>query len=178
MIPRESYATKKGDDDPCVDALVGPGALLTVDHANRTAFSSGARRPVAEFHCVGRSRRESTGTSGEASFSRLPVRPGSRLWVLRDGFNRALDLIQEYVALALDAKWLLTDDAAARLFAEALGLEAHGFLGVVLWAAATGQLGRAETETTLDNLAKSSVWVSARVLNEAKAAVAEIFTRQ
>ena len=40
----------------------------------------------------------------------------------------------EALALALELKpdWFLTDDAAARLMAESLNLEAHGSLGVVL----------------------------------------------
>ena len=44
----------------------------------------------------------------------------------------------EAMALAqqLQATWLLTDDAAARLLAQKLALEVHGSLGVVLWAAA------------------------------------------
>jgi predicted nucleic acid-binding protein len=67
-------------------------------------------------------------------------------------------------------------DAAARLFAQTLGLEVHGSLGVVLWAAAVGRLGRAEAETTLDRLAQSSLWISARVLAEAKAALDQLFS--
>jgi predicted nucleic acid-binding protein len=41
----------------------------------------------------------------------------------------------EAVALArqMSAQWFLTDDAAARLFAQSLGVEVHGSLGVVLW---------------------------------------------
>jgi predicted nucleic acid-binding protein len=44
----------------------------------------------------------------------------------------------EAIALAhqLGAAWFLTDDAAARVFAAALGLEVHGSLGIVLWATA------------------------------------------
>ncbi|MBI1747815.1 MAG: hypothetical protein HYR55_14675 [Acidobacteria bacterium] len=40
----------------------------------------------------------------------------------------------EAVALArqIAADWLLTDDAAARLFAQSLDLEVHGSLGIVL----------------------------------------------
>lgn len=79
----------------------------------------------------------------------------------------------EAVALArqMNAHWLLTDDAAARLFAQALGVEVHGSLGVVLWAAAVGHLNRVEAEDTLDLLAQSSLWISAKVLAEAKAAL-------
>jgi predicted nucleic acid-binding protein len=40
----------------------------------------------------------------------------------------------EAIALArqLSATWLLTDDAAARVFATAVGMEVHGSLGIVL----------------------------------------------
>jgi len=59
------------------------------------------------------------------------------------------------IALArqLNVDWLLTDDAAARLFGQSLGLEVHGSLGVVLWAAAVGHLTRAEAESALNRLA-------------------------
>lgn len=81
------------------------------------------------------------------------------------------------IALArqLRVDWLLTDDAAARLFGESLGLEVHGSLGVVLWLSAVGRLGRAEAEKALDRLARSSLWVSPRVLGEAESALREIF---
>jgi hypothetical protein len=77
------------------------------------------------------------------------------------------------IALArqLDAKWFLTDDASARLMAEALGIEAHGSLGVVLWAAAERTLTRDEAEDKVTRLAHSSLWVSQRVLAEARAAL-------
>lgn len=79
----------------------------------------------------------------------------------------------EAIALAqqLKADWLLTDDTAARLFATELGLEVHGSLGVVLWSAAVGHLDRAGAEDALARLAQSSLWISARVLNEARLAL-------
>ena len=83
----------------------------------------------------------------------------------------------EAIALAkqLDADWFLTDDSAARLFAEAAGLETHGSLGIVLWAAATGHLAQAKAKDALERLARSSLWVSASVLDEARAALDELF---
>lgn len=75
------------------------------------------------------------------------------------------------LALQINADWLLTDEALARLFAQSLGLEVHGSLGVVLWAAATGHLARSEAETSLEKLRDTSLWVSDRVLAEAKAAL-------
>ena len=84
----------------------------------------------------------------------------------------------EALALAsqLHAGWLLTDDAAARLVASRLWLEVHGSLGVVLWAAASGRFGRAEAEGALEALSQSSLWLSARVLDEARGALRQIFS--
>ena len=79
------------------------------------------------------------------------------------------------LARQLKAEWVLTDDTAARLVARTLGLEVHGSLGVVLWAAAVGHLARAEAEVALERLSQSSLWLSAKVLAEAKEALEEIF---
>jgi predicted nucleic acid-binding protein len=83
----------------------------------------------------------------------------------------------EAIALArqLKADWLLTDDAAARLFATQLDLEVHGSLGIVLWAAAVGHLDRAQADQTLARLAASSLWISNRILAEARSALDDIF---
>jgi predicted nucleic acid-binding protein len=86
----------------------------------------------------------------------------------------------ESLALARQARcdWYLTDDAAARIFASSLGLEVHGTIGVVLWAAATGVLDKPETEFLLDRLANdSSLWVSPRILSEAKSALEQLCSR-
>jgi len=83
----------------------------------------------------------------------------------------------EAIALAkqIEANWLLTDDATARLFAQALGFEVHGSLGIVLWAAAKGHFDRASAEAALDRLSHSSLWISPRVLEEARDALRKIF---
>lgn len=79
----------------------------------------------------------------------------------------------EAIALArlLPADWLLTDDAAARLVASLLGLEVHGSLGVILWAAAAGHLARHDALSALDRLAKSSLWIAPRIVDEARRAL-------
>jgi predicted nucleic acid-binding protein len=79
------------------------------------------------------------------------------------------------LSLELNPEWFLTDDAAARLFGEALGLEVHGSLGVVLWAAALGHTNQQESEGALERLARSSLWISQRVLQEATDALKLIF---
>jgi predicted nucleic acid-binding protein len=84
----------------------------------------------------------------------------------------------EAIALArqVQADWFLTDDAAARLFAQALGLEVHGALGIILWATAVGHLNRTAAEAALHRLAQSSLWVSAKVLTEARLALDQLFS--
>jgi len=42
------------------------------------------------------------------------------------------------LAIQEEADWFLTDDGRARRFAESLGLEAHGSVGLLLWAGANG----------------------------------------
>ena len=84
----------------------------------------------------------------------------------------------EAAAIALGrqtaADWFLTDDAAARLFAQALGLEVHGSLGVLLWAAGQKIITPAEAKASLDGLAESTLWVSPRILKEARTALEEL----
>jgi predicted nucleic acid-binding protein len=81
------------------------------------------------------------------------------------------------LALALEIKsdWFLTDDAAARLMAESLGIETHGSIGVVLWAAADKLVKKAEAETCWSGLEKSSLWMSPKVRFEAKVALEKLF---
>jgi predicted nucleic acid-binding protein len=84
----------------------------------------------------------------------------------------------EAMALArqLNAHWFLTDDAAARVLAASLELAVHGSLGIVLWAATLKHLSRSEAESALDRLARSSLWISAGVLAEARAAFDRLFS--
>lgn len=75
------------------------------------------------------------------------------------------------LARSLHADWLLTDDASARVIGSLLGLQVHGSLGVVLWGAARGHLDRAQARLLLDGLARSSLWISPRILDEAREAL-------
>lgn len=79
----------------------------------------------------------------------------------------------EAIALAKSqaADWLLTDDADARVVATLLGMEVHGSLGVVLWAAAQGHTSRHEASAILDRLAASSLWISPAIVAEARRAL-------
>jgi predicted nucleic acid-binding protein len=83
----------------------------------------------------------------------------------------------EAIGLALQVKcdWFLTDDAKARQFAESLGLEAHGSVGLLLWAVAIGHIeSRAQAHQLLNGLIHSSLWISERVIREAEKAIEEL----
>jgi predicted nucleic acid-binding protein len=88
----------------------------------------------------------------------------------------------EAAALALarqrNADWFLTDDTAARLIGRTMALEVHGSLGVLLWAAAAGYLDSAQAAQLLGQLANSSLWISPRILAEARTALESLFTRE
>lgn len=80
----------------------------------------------------------------------------------------------EAIGLALQehADWLLTDDAQARQFAEAAGLEVHGSIGILLWNVVNENISdKALALQLLINLANSSLWISERVLQEARKAI-------
>ena len=80
------------------------------------------------------------------------------------------------LALQVKADWLLTDDAQARRFAERLALEVHGSVGLFLWAVAAGYINdHDQAHAALDALASSSLWISKRVLREARKAIDILF---
>ena len=82
------------------------------------------------------------------------------------------------LALELRADWFLTDDSEARLLASALGLQTHGSLGLVLWAAAEKLVQRNEAVRLLDAIDSGSLWISPRVRNEARRALEMIWQAQ
>lgn len=80
------------------------------------------------------------------------------------------------LALQEHANWLLTDDAQARQLAESLELEVHGSIAILLWSMATGVVQEKELAIQMmDRLAESSLWISARVLQEAYKAIDTLF---
>jgi predicted nucleic acid-binding protein len=97
----------------------------------------------------------------------------------RDWYRAGLLHLGEAEALARarqeQADWFLTDDSAARVVAEQMAVEVHGSLGVLLWGAATGLVDFQAAEAALDRLRKSSLWVSPRVLSEARHALLDLF---
>ena len=79
------------------------------------------------------------------------------------------------LAQSLKAHWFLTDDASARTFADVMGLEVHGTLGILLWAAAEGYLRHVEARDALKRLSHSSLWISRAILEEADKAIDKMF---
>jgi len=82
------------------------------------------------------------------------------------------------LAKRLKADWLLTDDTAARLFASSAGLEVHGTLGVVLWAAAVGHLDFEASVKALERLGRTSLWMSQDIMTEARRALDKMFNKE
>ncbi len=80
------------------------------------------------------------------------------------------------LARSIRADWLLTDDARARLVGSLRGLEVHGSLGVILWAASAGHLNHTEALAAVDRLSRSSLWVSPSVLVEARDVIEGLFS--
>jgi predicted nucleic acid-binding protein len=81
------------------------------------------------------------------------------------------------LAQRLKADWFLTDDTNARTLANSLNIEVHGSLGIVLWAAAVGHVNNIEAEIMLDNLFKTSLWISKNIMMQAKKALEQIFQK-
>lgn len=76
----------------------------------------------------------------------------------------------------VDADCLLTDDAAARVLGESIGLSVRGTLGVLLHAAAVGHLNHDDAMGRLSDLeCRSTLWMSAKVKNAARLALSRIF---
>jgi predicted nucleic acid-binding protein len=99
------------------------------------------------------------------------ARQKAEKWVRENQIDRGE---AEAISLALQehADWLLTDDAKARQFAESSGLEVHGSIGLLLWNVANEHiLDKALALHLLDSLANSSLWISERVLQEARKAI-------
>lgn len=79
---------------------------------------------------------------------------------LHQGEAMAIALAQE-----MQCDWFFTDDTEARLFAESLGLEVHGSLGIVIACASLGFVRTKEAEEAVLNLHRSSsLWLSERVV--------------
>lgn len=91
--------------------------------------------------------------------------------LLDAGEAEALAFAQE-----IHADCFITDDAAARTLGESLGLQVRGTLGILLSAAATGQIDRAEAERKLADLEhRSTLWMSAKVRQAALKALDRIY---
>jgi predicted nucleic acid-binding protein len=81
------------------------------------------------------------------------------------------------LTMQMEADWLLTDDAIARQFGESVGLEIHGSIGLLLWAAAVGHIeSENEALNALNALVNSSLWISDRVVNQARKAIHTLYS--
>lgn len=77
----------------------------------------------------------------------------------------------------MQAEWLQTDDAIARQFGESLGLEIHGSIGLLLWAVAVGHVeSENEALNSVDALVGSSLWISDRVVNQARKTIRTLYS--
>ena len=81
------------------------------------------------------------------------------------------------LTMQIQAEWLLTDDAIARQFGESLGLEIHGSIGLLLWAVVVGHIkSESEALNSVNALAGSSLWISDRVINQARKAIHTLYS--
>lgn len=112
--------------------------------------------------------------TGQPSSASLQL---ARQWVgaqvLDAGEAEALAFAQE-----INADLFITDDTAARTLGESLGLQVRGSLGVVLFAAASGHLDQTTALKVINDLEHhSTLWMSAKVKQAARLAVARIFEK-
>jgi len=121
--------------------------------------------------------------SAASSIPMLPVVPLSaaannaaedwcKAGLVQRGEAQAIALLRQ-----IEADCLLTDDAAARLLATSLGLRARGSLGIILWLTGQRRLNAVEAAGYLDRLAATSLWVSPRIMTEARAALRQMTSR-
>jgi len=65
----------------------------------------------------------------------------------------------------------------ARQSGEFLGLEIHGSIGLLLWTVAVGHVeSENEALNSLDDLAGSSLWISDRVVNQARSSIHALYS--
>lgn len=81
-------------------------------------------------------------------------------------------------AKEIHADLFLSDDTAARIMGESLGVHVRGSLGVVLYLAATGVLGQSKAVKVLEDLEhQSTLWMSAKVRSAARSALNKIYEK-
>ena len=81
------------------------------------------------------------------------------------------------IAKRVKALWFLTDDTAARIFANSINLEVHGSLGIILWGAAVGHLNYNEAKSAIYQLERSTLWISQTIIDKAYKALKDIFSK-
>lgn len=93
-----------------------------------------------------------------------------QLEIIDYGESQAISLIHQ-----THADMFFTDDATARVYAQSVGIEVHGSIGIILSSAVQKRLTKSETIVLMDKVSKSSLWISTKVLHEAYQAVNKIF---
>lgn len=127
--------------------LVPPAVWSEVEH----------HRPSALSQAVLSLTRTESGPEPDASFVTL-----AQALSLDAGEREAL-----LVARERSNAWLLSDDAAARLAAELLGIRAHGTIGLLIRAIRRGRRTPADVITLVEQLpARSSLHVRPALLRE------------
>ncbi|MBW8050173.1 MAG: hypothetical protein FVQ77_07520 [Cytophagales bacterium] len=81
------------------------------------------------------------------------------------------------LAKRVKALWFLTDDSAARIFANSIDLEVHGSLGIVLWGTAVGHLNYNEARSAIYQLERSTLWMSQTIIDKAYKSLKDIFIK-
>jgi len=78
------------------------------------------------------------------------------------------------IKLPPSSAYLLADDWEAREVSEALGLKAHGTLGIVIRAYRESVLDKSEAEDTVEELYQnSSLFITSRIVKKAKSKMDE-----
>ena len=142
------------DELGCLDLLAGfsrvvvPGAVWAEVAVHRPGALANKKVRLERVDHVGRSSPD--------------VHALSRLLSLHRGEVEALCIVQEYAGAIL-----LTDDAAARLAARTLRVEAHGTVGVIIRAIRTGTRSRAQAVEVLRAIPdRSTLFIRPALLDE------------
>ena len=142
------------DEIGCVDLLADFQTLLIPEQVRAEVVRhrrSALEAPALAYRCV------PVTISSEAQFRAIV-----RSFALDVGEQAALSLMNDYPDAVL-----LTDDAAARLSAQALGFRTHGSLGVLLRSIRLGRRKKAEILSILHEIpTRSTLHIRANLLQE------------
>ena len=148
-------------DPPATIVVCDAGPLIHLDEVgalNLLADFPQVLVPDAVWHEVARHRPAVLADSSVVLSKHVPARPVppqletiSQVLTLHTGEWQALRLALEYPSALL-----LTDDTAARLAANSLGIQAHGTIGILIRAIRRNQRTKPQVLTLLRSLPTSS----------------------